>query len=77
MKIIEENGQTVVTEAFNGITLVSPSGEKLFVCMRDSGFEFQYAGKWMYAKEGIIGHMINFGNEMNGDDEVQSNAGTI
>lgn len=51
MKLTVE-GQFVLEEVFSGITLKSTSGEELSICMRDSGFEFNYEGSWYEAKGG-------------------------
>lgn len=32
----------LITEAFNGLKLVTDDGEELSICMRDSGFELVY-----------------------------------
>ena len=55
MKIsIGENRELLLEEVFTGILLRSRDGEELGVCMRDSGFEISYEGKWFSAKEGRI-----------------------
>ena len=41
-------------EVFSGVLLISPDKEEFGICMRDSGFEFQYAGIWYEAKRGVI-----------------------
>ena len=41
-------------KVFSGVLLVSPDKEEFGICMRDSGFEFQYAGIWYEAKRGVI-----------------------
>ena len=41
-------------EVFSGVSLVSRDNEEFGICMRDSGFEFQYAGVWYEAKGGVI-----------------------
>ena len=41
-------------KVFSGVLLVSPDKEEFGICMRDSGFEFQYAGVWYEAKRGVI-----------------------
>ena len=49
-----------VRECFNGLVLISESGEKLGVCMRDSGFDIHYFNDddfdrgWISFNEGII-----------------------
>ena len=32
----------VLKELYNGVTIITNNGERLFVCMRDSGFEVVY-----------------------------------
>jgi hypothetical protein len=41
-------------QVFTGITLKSESGETMSICMRDTGFEFNYQGKQYFAKNGIV-----------------------
>jgi hypothetical protein len=41
-------------EVFSGLTLKTESGETMSICMRDSGFEFNYQGEWYFAKEGYV-----------------------
>jgi hypothetical protein len=41
-------------EVFSGLTLKTESGETMSICMRDSGFEFNYQGEWYFAKEGFV-----------------------
>jgi hypothetical protein len=41
-------------EVFNRITLKNDSGETMSICMRDSGFEFNYQGEWYFAKQGYV-----------------------
>ena len=49
-----EQGVIQVEEVFTGIILKTPDGEEMGICMRDSGFEFNYQGKWYSAKEGNV-----------------------
>ena len=51
---VNENGDIVFRDVFNSIGLVSEDKEQLFICMRDSGFEFVYQGELYYAKEGEV-----------------------
>lgn len=51
---VGEGGVIEVTEVYSGIKLKSNDGEIFGICMRDSGFEFQYNGIWYEAKEGQI-----------------------
>jgi len=41
-------------EVFTGIKFLTDKGEHISICMRDSGFEFNYNGKWYSAQQGII-----------------------
>lgn len=41
-------------EVYSGVLLISRDKEEFGICMRDSGFEFQYAGVWYEAKGGVI-----------------------
>ena len=51
---VNENNLIQLEEVFNPIVLKSGSGERLSICMRDSGFEFMYEGKMYSAKEGEV-----------------------
>jgi len=55
MKVnVTEEGGILLEEVFNSIKLVTPAGESMSICMRDTGFEFSYQGKPYFAKEGFI-----------------------
>jgi len=55
MKIeTNEKGELIFKEIFNGIGLETPDGDMLGICMRDTGFEFQYHGIWYQAKNGVV-----------------------
>ncbi len=49
-----EDYSIALEKVFSGLLLVSPDKEEFGICMRDSGFEFQYAGTWYEAKSGVI-----------------------
>ena len=49
-----EQGVIQLEEVFSGIILKTPDGEEMTICMRDSGFEFNYQGEWYFAKEGFV-----------------------
>jgi hypothetical protein len=49
-----EQGVIQLEEVFNGITLKTKNGEQISICMRDSGFEFEYQGKRYSAQQGVI-----------------------
>jgi len=51
-------------EVFSGLTLKTASGETMSICMRDSGFEFNYQGEWYFAKEG---HVESFHKSIRGN----------
>ena len=46
-----------------GIGLVTDCGEEFAIAMRDTGFEFKYAGKWYEAKEGHLKIMGNLAEQ--------------
>jgi hypothetical protein len=55
MKItVNEENAMQLEEVFNSVVLKTSDGEKMAICMRDSGFEFKYQGKWYFAKEGYV-----------------------
>lgn len=55
MKVeVGERGEIILKEIYNGITLESNAGEKITICMRDSGFEIDYEKKKYTAKEGLL-----------------------
>ena len=49
-----EQGVIQLEEVFSGIILKTSDGEEMSICMRDSGFEFNYQGEWYFAKEGFV-----------------------
>lgn len=56
---INKDGSQELREVYNPINLVTNSGESLSICMRDSGFEFNYGGNSFEAKLGdinLLGH---------------------
>jgi hypothetical protein len=69
MKVtVTEDFGIQLEEIFNGLILKTDSGETMSICMRDSGFEFNYQGEWYYAKEGYVGPR---------NKSVRDNDGTI
>jgi hypothetical protein len=55
MKIsVNEDRDIELREVYNGIGLVTRYNETFDICMRDTGFEFQYNNIWYEAKEGKI-----------------------
>ena len=51
---VGDNNEIVLKDVYSGITLESNSGEFIGICMRDSGFEFNYNGQWYEAKNNTI-----------------------
>lgn len=55
MKIsVDKDRNLLLEEVFNSIILKTADGEEMAICMRDSGFEFKYQGKWYSAQQGKI-----------------------
>lgn len=54
MKISAVNNDLVLEEVFCGILLRTKEGKEFSICMRDGGFEFQYAGQSYEAKRGYV-----------------------
>jgi hypothetical protein len=46
-------------EVYSGIVLAPIGGDKLYLCMRDDGFEFSYNGVKYFAKGGVVGKMLD------------------
>lgn len=53
----DENGEIILEEVYSGVGLKTRDGEFMGICMRDSGFEFNYQGEWYEAKNGIVRKM--------------------
>jgi len=55
MKIsVDEDNELLITEAYSGVGFKTSDGETFGICMRDTGYEFNYMGKWFEAKGGHI-----------------------
>jgi hypothetical protein len=55
MKIeTNENGEIILKEVYLGVGLESDDKEFFKICMRDTGFEFNYNGDWYEAKQGEL-----------------------
>lgn len=55
MKIeVDENNEILLTEVYTGVGLKTNDNEYLGICMRDTGFEFNYNGIWYEAKKGVV-----------------------
>ena len=48
------DGQITLKEVFNSIRFVTEDGVELFLCMRDGGYEFKYAGRWYRVNDGKV-----------------------
>ena len=86
MKVsVREDFGIQLEEVFNGITLKNDSGETVSICMRDSGFEFNYQGEWYFAKQGYVEpfHKSIRDNylvselQVHNEDSVQAGPGTL
>ncbi len=51
---VDEEGDLILKEVYNGIGFISPNGEIFNICMRDGGYEFQYGGTWYRAVGGKL-----------------------
>lgn len=55
MKIdVSEKGSIILEEVYAGLGFKTNSGETLFVCMRDSGFELTYKEITLSLQKGIV-----------------------
>jgi len=52
-----DNGEILLTEVYSGVLLRTDDGETMGICMRDSGFEFNYNGDWYSAQKGVVTKM--------------------
>jgi len=72
MKVeINQDEMIELSEVFNSIRLKTQDGESLTVCMRDSGFEFNYEGEIYHAKNGRLIHIEKFADKSNMPPEVR------
>lgn len=60
--VIKEDGSRVFKKVYSGILLESDDGEEIGICMRDTGFEFNYQGVWYEAKDGVVRKMCDYEN---------------
>lgn len=51
---VNDKGIIELKEVFGGVIFITRDGEKLHVCMRDSGFEITYENEWYELKEGKV-----------------------
>jgi hypothetical protein len=49
-----DKGEILLTEVYSGVLLRTDDGETMGICMRDSGFEFNYNGDWYSAQKGVV-----------------------
>jgi hypothetical protein len=52
-----DKGEILLTEVYSGVLLRTNDGETMGICMRDSGFEFNYEGEWYSAQKGVVTKM--------------------
>jgi hypothetical protein len=52
-----DKGEILLTEVYSGVLLRTNDGETMGICMRDSGFEFNYNGEWYSAQGGVVTKM--------------------
>ena len=65
MKIeTNENGEIILKEVYLGVGLESDDKEFFGICMRDTGFEFNYGGQWYEAKQGEIKNSVENLNQV-------------
>lgn len=67
---VSEHGTIELRKVFNSIKLVTEDGETMFICMRDSGFEFMYEGEDYSAKEGEVKPIVNTPQDQEDPNEV-------
>lgn len=51
---VGQAGTIILKEVYNGVQLETRDNEYMVICMRDSGFEFNYNGIIYSAKQGIV-----------------------
>lgn len=56
-----EKGDIILEDIYSGIELKTKDGESIKICMRDSGFEFNYMGIDYEAQKGVIRKRKNDG----------------
>ena len=49
-----DRGEIISFRVYSGVILKTNDGETMGICMRDSGFEFNYNGDWYSAQKGVI-----------------------
>ena len=54
MIITVQGSDVVLKEVYSGVMLETAYGKKFGICMRDTGFEFNYGGGWWEAKNGEV-----------------------
>jgi hypothetical protein len=65
---VNEQGVLQIEKLYNGVTLRTSDNEVLSICMRDSGFEFTYQGKYYSAQDGVIKE-VRISNNVASQDE--------
>lgn len=51
---VNEKNDVQLEKVYIGIVLKTDHQETMSICMRDTGFEFNYQGQWYYAQNGNI-----------------------
>lgn len=51
---VNQDNNIELTKVYSGISLKTDSEETMHICMRDTGFEFNYQGTWYSAQNGTI-----------------------
>ena len=70
-----EDRTVEIKEVYNPIKLTTASGEVLFICMRDSGFEFNYEGRIYEAKGGDVRPLEPSGLPAEAEEQLPQAAG--
>lgn len=76
MKIeTDKNGDIILKEVFSGVGFETADGETFGICMRDSGFEFNYNGVWYSAQQGKITKMCC--KSQNKEEDLKTNPAEV
>lgn len=65
IEIKEDTQELVFRKVYNSISFETENKEMISICMRDSGFEFNYNGTWYEAKNGIVKERKSYNDEKN------------
>ena len=69
------NNGFLLEDVYSGIGLKTRDGEFMGICMRDTGFEFNYQDEWYEAKNGVVRKLGRSTGEikLNSEEPSQSN----